>query len=342
MLLTPAYETLLSRVTFMAVLDNNGVPRFHRQLTTLRTDDDQHAAMDFKYHGSDRFSVNRRPQRGSQSSFGDWQVEILDDSLAVTTSNVTTVSPLTHTDGHDFHISATGDYVMLVLLRRRASATSVGARGKRERHRGQPETRSSSAGPRPARVAVHLELLGPQRRAPGGAMIAQWDCFSAAARRGRHTYAHLNGRATAGGRGLCGYHFRGCSQVLRIDGSTGAVEWKLGGTAPPEDISPPEDSDAEFLELVEHSDPSDVIEEFCGPHHVTLTSSNTVVMYDNGVQCIGARKDAAPFSRAWNTTYRLERRRRTCVNTNCRQRRVTSHIAVGFTCWRNSGAACTG
>ena len=27
--------------------------------------------------------------------------------------------------------------------------------------------------------------------------------------------------------------FRGCAQVLRIDGATGAVEWKLGGTAAP-------------------------------------------------------------------------------------------------------------
>ena len=277
MLLTPAYETLLSRVTFMAVLDNNGVPRFHRQLTTLRTDDDQHAAMDFKYHGSDRFSVNRRPQRGSQSSFGDWQVEILDDSLAVTTSNVTTVSPLTHTDGNDFHITSAGDYVLLAY------------------HRGQrdfsPYGGSASQTTRDSVI---------QRRTSSGTAQFTWNSWDHRdtlqvgndCRVGIYpnTYAHLNGLQVLSD-GDYVASFRGCAQVLRIDGTSGAVEWKLGGTAPPDG------STTEFLELVEHSDPT-VVEEFCGQHHVTLTSSNTVVMYDNGVQCIGARKDAAPFSRA--------------------------------------------
>ena len=69
-----------------------------------------------------------------------------------------------------------------------------------------------------------------------------------------------------------GLFFRGCGQVLRIDGATGAVEWKLGGTAAPDG------STTEFLELVEHSDPS-VVEEFCGQHHVTLTSSGTQAEY---------------------------------------------------------------
>ena len=69
-----------------------------------------------------------------------------------------------------------------------------------------------------------------------------------------------------------GLFLRGCAQVLRIDGATGAVEWKLGGTAAPDG------STTEFLELVEHSDPS-VVEEFCGQHHVTLTSSGTQAEY---------------------------------------------------------------
>ena len=104
------------------------------------------------------------------------------------------------------------------------------------------------------------------------------------------TYAHLNGLQLLSDGDFVG-SFRGCAQVLRIDGSTGAVEWKLGGTAPPED------SDTEFLELVEHRD-TGVVEEFCGQHHVTLTSSDTVVMFDNGVQCLGSRKDSSAFSRA--------------------------------------------
>ena len=43
------------------------------------------------------------------------------------------------------------------------------------------------------------------------------------------TYAHLNAlQLLADGDFVAS--FRGCSQVLRIDGSTGAVEWKLGGS----------------------------------------------------------------------------------------------------------------
>ena len=54
LLLTPTYGGHHDRVTFMAVLDNNGVPRFHRLLT-----DANFWAMNFKPHGAGRFSVGR-------------------------------------------------------------------------------------------------------------------------------------------------------------------------------------------------------------------------------------------------------------------------------------------
>ena len=280
LLLTPTYGGHHDRVTFMAVLDNNGVPRFHRLLT-----DANFWAMNFKPHGAGRFSVGRREEHNlNDSSFGNWEIDLLNRSLEVT-ATITSVSPLSHTDGHDFHISATGDYVMLSY------------------YDDEPRDFSAHGGSENEEVADSVI----QRRTAAGVSqftwnswdhkdVLQWgnDCTVGLFLRGSSSwppgYAHLNSvQLLADGDYVAS--LRGCSQVLRIDGSTGAVEWKLGGTAPPED------SDAEFLELVEHSD-VDVIEEFCGPHHVTLTSSNTVVMYDNGVQCIGPRKDSAPFSRA--------------------------------------------
>ena len=187
------------------------------------------------------------------------------------------LSPLTHTDGHDFHITSAGDYVLLAY------------------HRGQrdfsPYGGSASQTTRDSVI---------QRRTSSGTAQFTWNSWDHRdtlqvgndCRVGIYpnTYAHLNGLQVLSD-GDYVASFRGCAQVPRIDGTSGAVEWKLGGTAPPDG------STTEFLELVEHSDPT-VVEEFCGQHHVTLTSSNTVVMYDNGVQCIGARKDAAPFSRA--------------------------------------------
>ena len=145
LLLTATYGVFSDHVTFMTVLDNNGVPRFHRQLTTASTDDDQFWALNFKYHGGGRFSVARRPQSArSQSVFGDWQIDLLDHRLQVTTSGIGTVAPLAHTDAHDFHVTAGGDYVMLSYDRSTRDFTPYGGSAA-------TSTRDSviSAGPRP-------------------------------------------------------------------------------------------------------------------------------------------------------------------------------------------------
>ena len=269
LLLTPTYVG----VTFLTVLDNNGVPRFHRLLTGANF-----WAMNFKYHGGGRYSVARRPVRNrADSSFGNWRIDLLNNKLQVT-STVTTVSPLSQTDGHDFQITSGGHYVMLAYY--------------------DDELRDFRPYGGSASQRTHDSVI--QRRTAAGVSQFTWNSWDHrdVLRVGNDckvgspivTYAHLNGLQLLSDGDFVA-SFRGCSQVLRIDGSTGAVVWKLGGTAPPDD------SGAEFLELVEHSD-DDVIEEFCGQHQVTLTSSNTVVMYDNGVQCIGARKNSAAFSRA--------------------------------------------
>lgn len=43
-----------------------------------------------------------------------------------------------------------------------------------------------------------------------------------------------------------------------------------------------------------HNDP---VGEFCGQHHATLTESDTVVLFDNGVLCGGPRKNIPRFTR---------------------------------------------
>ena len=277
LLLTPTYGGYHDRVTYLAVLDNHGVPRYHRLLT-----DANFWAMNFQHHGDSgeagagRFSLSRRPLLNvADSTFGNWQVDLLDDKLEVT-STVTTVTPLTQTDGHDFQIAADGHYVMLSYY--------------------DDELRDFSAYGGSASQRTRDSVI--QRRNADGESLFLWNSWDhrdvlrvgSDCRVGAYpdTYAHLSGlQLLADGDFVAS--FRGCSQVLRIDGATGAVEWKLGGTAPGEA------SGATFLALV---DDPDAVEEFCGQHHVTLTPSNTLVMYDNGVQCIGARKNSPPFSRA--------------------------------------------
>ena len=280
LLLTPDYGGYHDRVTFMAAVDNNGVPRFHRLLS-----DTSFWAMDFRPHGNGRFSVARRPEFNvDDSPFGNWEIDLLDERLEVT-ATVTTVAPLSQTDGHEFLIAPNGDYVLLSY------------------YDDEPRDFSDHGGTETEAVADSVI----QRRSAGGTSLFTWnswdhrdvlqwgsDCKVGFFLRGTRTwppaYAHINGVQLLPDGGFLASS-RGCAQVLRIDGTTGAVEWKLGGTAPPDG------STTEFLELVEHSDTT-VVEEFCGQHQVTLTSSGTVVMFDNGVQCLGARKNAAPFSRA--------------------------------------------
>ena len=276
LLVAPTYGAYSTNTTFLAVLDNNGVPRYHRQLTTARADDG-FWVLDFKAHGKGSYSVSRRPAYDlSDSAFGNWEIDLLDERFRVA-STVQTVAPLSHTDGHDFHIAANGDYVLLSYYTD-PDGRDFGAYGGSETQ----TTRDSVI----------------QRRTEKGESLFTWNSWDHRdvlrvgndCRAGIYpdTYAHLNGlQLLADGDYVAS--LRGCSQVLRIDGSTGAVEWKLGGTAPPAD------SGTQFLQMV---DAEEVVEEFCGQHQVTLTSSDTVVMFDNGVQCLGDRKDDTPFSRA--------------------------------------------
>ena len=82
---------------------------------------------------------------------------------------------------------------------------------------------------------------------------------------------------------------RGCSQVLWIErtGYFSTIKWKLGGTA-----LDPEKSDAKHLKIV-----NDDSGEFCGQHTATLTERDTILLFDNGVYCIGPRKQLPRFTR---------------------------------------------
>ena len=88
---------------------------------------------------------------------------------------------------------------------------------------------------------------------------------------------------------------RGCAQVIMIDrsGGTGAVVWKLGGSKP--EPGPDAEYEAKYLELVDDS-----AGEFCGQHDATVVERGGrtyVVLFDNGLHCLGPRRAAAPFSR---------------------------------------------
>ena len=187
------------------------------------------------------------------------------------------VSPLATTDHHDFRITEDGTFLLISYH----SAT-----------RDFSTYESSSGVPYSSMEAVQDSVI--QEVDTENNELFRWNSWDHRedmqlgndCRVGEFPgqYAHLNSLQPVDGDIVAS--FRGCAQVLRIDGTTGAVEWKLGGTAPPAE------SDAVYLEV--DDDPAG---EFCGQHQATLTADSTVVLFDNGNLCLGDRKKVQPFTR---------------------------------------------
>ena len=261
--ITPQYQPLQRR--FKAVVDQNGVPRFHETKgTNLRP----------QPHGP---VIAGRRVRYSISQ--DNHPQLLDDNF----ERIHTVEPagdITTVNPHDFLITREGRFLLMSY-----HVTNRDLSGFTD----------SGGDPLPSSASVEDGVI--QEVTQAGAQQFLWnswdylkvdpDCnIVGKSRRDPVEYAHLNSLQVVDGDIIAS--FRGCSQVLRIDRSsgTGAVEWQLGGTTPARDAG------TEYLELV--GDPSG---EFCKQHQATLTSSDTVVLFDNGTGCLGPRKDQAIFSR---------------------------------------------
>ena len=78
-----------------------------------------------------------------------------------------------------------------------------------------------------------------------------------------------------------------------LTGPRGPSTGSSAAPSPTPILTPTPTPNTEYLELV-----GDAAGEFCGQHHVTLTEWDSVVLFDNGVFCLGPRKAEAPFTRA--------------------------------------------
>ena len=260
---TPRYGTYGNHVTFTAILDYNGVPRFHRKTQAL-------FASNFRRHADNLYSVSRTIDSSSGS-----EVHLLDGDFQAT-KTVRTVGSVTSTDFHDFLITPGGNYLLIAYNRATRDFSEYGASAAEE-----------------VRDSVIQEVT------PEGKSAFVWNSWDHRDVMNLGTdcnvgtspgeYAHLNSLQLIDGDLIAS--FRDCAQVLRIDWSgldKGAVQWKLGGTAPPSD------SGTEHLEIVGDDDANN---EFCGQHHATLTARGKLILFDNGVGCLGDRKATSPFTR---------------------------------------------
>ena len=280
MFFTPARNPFPRTPAFLAIMDNNGVPRF------VRPSPDK-IPLNFRRHVTD-LEIDGRPVHYSVthrlgSSF-DGGHSLLDASF-----NVIGTVETTHADHtaslHDFLITEDDTFLFF-------------SHGTVTRDVGGNEVET---------VENVIEEVSPT-----GEALWSWnswdhltidpDClgYRYGLRSDPPITAHINALTLIDGDVVASS--RGCAQVVRIkrsaksetDDGTDLV-WQLGGT----------DQDADDRAFLAISGDESGRNEFCRQHHATETAAGTVVLFDNGVDCLSEeigeppkRSDLPAFSRA--------------------------------------------
>ena len=180
---------------------------------------------------------------------------------------VRNVAPVTHATGHDFLIKEDGAYALLSYnpVRRDLSAFND--------DQGDPYS-----------TAEGTEDSIIQEVGANGQESFRWNSWNHMAiedctqHRFPWDYAHINTIEDLDGDYVAS--LRGCSQVVRIDGETGEVIWRLGRS---------NRSDEDWVAGA-GTPPVPILDdpygEFCGQHSATLLENGNLIMFDNGGHCV--------------------------------------------------------
>ncbi len=255
--------------SFLAIVDNNGVPRWVMRPNV--------PARNFRRYPDGRYSFSTRVAGTEPTVILNADLERID-----TVTLAGGLDPL-YTGGLDFLIIENGNYLLMSYYpaKRDLSAFMCTRAGM--------SRRCSTMEP--------VEDSIVQEVTPDGEHVLLWnswdhvkiaDCIFD---RFPNDYAHLNSLHELERDIVVG--LRGCAQVLRLERATGAVVWQLGGSEPMRADRPrPVSGAAQHLPVV--GDPEG---EFCGQHQVTVTPAGSVLMFDNGNHCPGPRKARTPVTR---------------------------------------------
>ena len=280
LVLDPAYHTEDGeRISYLAVLDDHGVPRFRRRI--------EGGAQNFRWHAAHRrysylaygaHCTDRSGQVGEST-----EAVLLDEGFEV----VDRAHAVGHcaTDNHDFLLTAEGNYLFLAYPPAERDFSAV------------PD--ESGEYPWSSAEATHDSVI--QEVTPAGEVVFEWN--SGESRDGRGPpirpadcrvhrfpdhYAWLNSFSfTAEGNLLAS--FRGCAQVLEIERPSGRVLRQLGGSAP---AIPDGRVHHRFV-----GDPYPV--GFCGQHTPIETGRGAngdlrIALFDNGVHCLEDLDEVSP------------------------------------------------
>ncbi len=254
----------------VAIVDNNGVPRFRRApghpvWNYFRVDrvagTDRQQGHDLEY----RYSyVHDMP--------GAHAFTVLDQSLEILGTAITTVAPLVTTDLHDFRVLENGDYLLLAYEPAQRDLSDL------------PFTHSGVEATQPQNVLDSaVQIVTPEGRA-----LFTWNSWGnmpledCAQHRFPSGYAHINSLQMVDG--LIIASFRGCSKVLAIDpdhtedhkvawrvgrSNLTAAEWEARNVGP--------------APLAVVGDPAG---EFCAQHAAQILPNGNLLLFDNGVHCV--------------------------------------------------------
>ena len=210
LLVTPYYSVAGADEprSYLAILDDNGVPRFIRRSSP--------PAHNFRWHeGAGVYSYNE----AQPNAAGD--VVLLDERLEEV-GRVNTVGGLAPAMMHEFLITGEGNYLFI------ANTPAVRDLSRYPAPDGKPAPTDAQA--------THDSVI--QEVAPDGREVFRWNAWDhlklsdcAGWQFFPDKYAHLNSLdLDEAGNVLAG--FRGCSQALKIKRPSGRVLWQLGGSDP--------------------------------------------------------------------------------------------------------------
>ena len=271
LLMTPRVRGSDPPISFLAIVDNNGVPRW-----VMRPNE---KARNFRRYPDGRFSF-------SEGRADDTEPTVILNADFEQVDTATLVGDLLpeHTGGHDFLIMENGNYLQMSYY-------------PADRDLSESECEDEDGSRRPCSTTEPADDSIIQEVTPDGQQVLLWNSWEhvkiedCTIHRFPGDYAHLNSLHELEGDIVAG--LRGCAQVLRLERDTGAVVWQMGGVEPMRiDRPAPMTGAAEYLELV-----NDPLGEFCGQHHVTATPAGSVLMFDNGNHCLGPRKDLTRVTR---------------------------------------------
>ncbi len=246
-------------VSHIAILDDNGVPRFHRRVPGEVFNFRRHAAHRMYSYSSERLDP----------PFDE--VVLLDERL----DPVARPAPvgLHSADTHDFLLTDEGNYLFIAYEPAERDLSPYP----------DPDGEFPYSTAEPTRDSVIQEV------SPEGEVLFQWNSWGKDDGNGRpiriadcrwgdnwpREWAHLNSLFLVDGDIVAS--FRGCSQVLKIERPSGRVLWQLGG-------SPPAVPDGRIhYTIVGDPEP----EGFCGQHTAIESPPGVVTLFDNRAACPG-------------------------------------------------------